>query len=654
MQFNGWVGKVLKMNLSDGSVTKEPLDEELALGFIGGRGAGSKILWDETGPETDPLGPDNPLIINTGPVTGTLVPTSSRFTITSKSPFTGILGDANAGGFFAPEVKYAGYDSIIVKGVSEKPVYIWIDDEHVEVRDAKHLWGKTTHETEKILKDELSDADVRVLSIGQAGENLVKLAGVVTGDNIAARCGLGAVMGSKKLKAIAVRGTKSIGIANSDHLNEIVDTIYEDYKKSEAYEWYRYFGWTTGVLGMCKAGCAPVKNYMKSGGTDLEKRKAILDIESSKEYKFKDISCYGCPLACNKYIYIDSLGRNKAPVPGSSHMAVWEIYDYPFHVEVNRICEEYGMDIYSVQLTISAAMEWYERAIITKKDTDGMEIRFGDKEVAIALLHKIAKREGFGDILAEGGIRAGVIVGADPDTTATCGYGKGMDHGPIDCTSMAGLTLSLSVSTRGSGHLRSVAPIDWGVQESLPLKWQEFYKERGAEDLIGKPWVAHPVHAEVATYFEHICTSSDILEICKNTTEFYYFFAYKGREKKDDLEWHADYLRAVTGIDIDRKGLETITSRVLNIEKAYNVREGMLREHDMPSSRFLQKRKGGPLDGKALDPDELNRLFDHYYKIHGWDEETSIPKRATLEKLSLEYVADELEKQYSISKSKSN
>jgi aldehyde:ferredoxin oxidoreductase len=295
-------------------------------------------------------------------------------------------------------------------------------------------------------------------------------------------------------------------------------------------------------------------------------------------------------------------------------------------------------------MVIASAMEWYERGIITKKDTGGMEIRWGDKEAVISLIHKIAKREGFGNILAEGTVKAGKMVGADPDSTATCGYGKGMTHGPIDCSAMAGAMLSLSVSTRGAGHLRCMDPTTWPGEphEQLPLKWQKVYREAGAENIMNKPWICHPVKAEIVTYFENICTSSDILEICKNTTEFYYFYGYEGREKKDDLEWHADFLKAVTGINIDRRQLETITGRIINIEKAYNVREGKLREHDLPTPRFFKTRSGGPLDGKAVNPKDFEKLLDRYYEIHGWDPKTSIPKRSTLESLGLKYVADEL------------
>jgi aldehyde:ferredoxin oxidoreductase len=429
--------------------------------------------------------------------------------------------------------------------------------------------------------------------------------------------------------------------------------MYEDYKKTTSYEWYTHYGGTVAIIDMCKAGSAPVKNYMKSGGTDLEKRLPISHEKIFAKHPMKDVACFACPLNCDKWTIVENLGRCKHPDGGSFHGAIWEIYDYPFLVEFNRLCDQYGMDVYSVQMVTAAAMEWYERGLITKKDCDGIELRFGDKDVVRSLVHKIAKKEGFGKILAEGSVRAGKIVGAEPDTTATGGYGKDMDHGPIDCTGMAGLTLSLSVSTRGAGHLRCVAPMAWGVSDSLPQKWIKVYREAGAEFAMDKPWVCHPVNAEIAMYFENICTSSDMLEICKNTTEFFYFYGYEGRETKDDLEWHADFLRAVTGVDIDRKGLETATQRVLNIEKAYNVREGKVREHDMPTSRFLNKRKGGPLDGRFLDPEDLGRLFDHYYKIHGWDPETSIPTRNTLEKLGLKYVADELENNYNINLSSS-
>lgn len=649
MSLCGWLGKILRVDLSYGSIVEEPLPEELRYNFIGGRGINSKILYDETGPKTDPLGPENRLIIGTGPVTGTLVPTSARFTITAKSPLTGILGDSNAGGFFGPELKYAGFDCIVVQGRSEKPVYLWIDDGKAELRDAGHLWGRNTHETERMLREEIGESKISILSIGQAGENLVKIAGIISDeDHAAARCGLGAVMGSKKLKAIAVRGSKTINIAKPDKLTELVLQMYEDYQNCSSYYWYTHYGGTTAIMDMCKAGSAPIKNYLLSGGTDMEKRLPISHEKIFAKHKFKDVACFACPLACDKWTYTENLERRKHPDGGSFHGAIWEIYDYPFLVEFNRLCDQYGMDIYSVQMVTAAAMEWYERGIISKRDTDGMELRFGDREAVFPLVHKIARREGFGNILAEGSVQAGKIVGADPDSTATCGYGKGMDHGPIDCSAIAGLTLSLSVSTRGGDHLRSVAPMAWGVLGSLPPKWQKVYRDAGAEEVMDKPWLCHPVTAEVAMYFENICTSSDILEICKNTTEFYYFYGFNGREKKDDLEWHSDFLRAVTGLDIDRRGLETITRRVLNIEKAYNIREGKLREHDMPTPRILNKRRGGPLDGKALDPEALEKLFDHYYGIHGWDPKTSIPKRSTLEELGLKYVADELEEKSGI------
>jgi aldehyde:ferredoxin oxidoreductase len=273
-----------------------------------------------------------------------------------------------------------------------------------------------------------------------------------------------------------------------------------------------------------------------------------------------------------------------------------------------------------------------------------LEIRFGDKNAAISLIHKIARREGFGNILAEGSIRAGKIIGADPDTTPSCGYGKDMDHGPIDCTSMAALTLANCVANRGAGHLQCTPPMSWGVVTELPEKWKKVYKNAGAEDIIDKPWICHPVIAEIVTYFEKINTSTDILEICKNLTEYYYFYGYEAMEKKDDLEWHAEWIQAVTGVEIDRYDIEKVTQRVVTLERSYNVREGKFREHDMPSRRFLQKRVGGPLDGKALDEQELNKLFDAYYEIHGWNPKTAIPTKKTLEGFGLYDVAKDFGK----------
>lgn len=642
MSLSGWMGKILRVDLTAGNIEIESLDEKLMVDFIGGRGINSKILYDETGPQTNPLGSDNKLIIGTSPLTGTMVPTSSRFTITAKSPLTGILGDANSGGFFGPELKYAGYDFLIISGISDRPVYLFIDGDKVEIRDAGFLWGKTTIETDKLLKKEIGDSRFKVLTIGPAGENQVKIAGIVTGINIAARCGLGAVMGSKKLKAIAVKGSNTVNIAHPDKMLKLVDAIFTDYKKCEAWNWYPKLGWTTGLRGMAQSGCAPVKNYMISGGSDFEKRKVFFDVETSGEYKFKDVACFSCPLACNKWIQSRKSGIKKAPVAGTGHMPILNIYDYPFHVEVNDLCEAYGLDIYSVQGVIAAAMEWYEKGIITKKDTEGLDVTFGNKNAVIALVHKIAGREGFGNILAEGSIMAGRIVGADPDTTPACGAGKGTDHGPIDCTSMAALTLALCVSTRGGGHLRCTPPMSWGVQSLVPEKWKKIYRKAGAEEIIDKPWICHPVVAEIVTYFEDINTLADILEICKNTTEYYYFYGYKGMEERDDFDWFSDWIESVTGLKADRNYLQKVAKRVITLEKSYNVREGKLRRDDMPSKRFLQKRKGGPLDGKSLSREKLDLLFDAYYKIHGWDPGSSIPTRETLEKLGLKFIADEL------------
>ena len=643
MQLYGWTGKILRVDLSGRQYSIENLDAGLMENFIGGRGINSMILYNETGPETDPLGPENRLIIGTSPLTGTIVPTACRFTVTAKSPLTGIHGDANSGGAFAPEIKYAGFDFLIIQGASEKPVYLLIRDGNIEIRDAFHIMGKGTHETEQAIRKENSDQDLKVLSIGLAGENLVKIAGIVTGINIAARCGLGAVMGSKKLKAIAVKGTKSVKVADPKKLMDLTRAMYRELMEAEAWGWYPKYGWTAGLEGMAGSGCAPVKNYLLSGGTDFEKRRVFFNVEKSGQFRFKDMACFSCPLACNKLVYSGRFGMKKAPVAGSGHMPIWEVYDYPYHVEINDLCESYGMDIYSVQTAIAAAMEWYEKGIINKVDTGGLDVSFGNREAAVELVHRIARREGIGDILAEGSIRAGKIIGADPDTTPSCGFGKDMDHGPIDCTSMAALTLANCVPNRGAGHLQCTPPMSWGVVTELPAKWKKFYEDRGAGDIVDKPWICHPVIAEIVTYFEKINTSSDVLELCKNISEYYYFYGYAGRDVKDDLQWHTDWINAVTGRGFGRSHIEKAAERVVTLERSYNAREGKRREHDMPSRRFLQKRVGGPLDGRALDEEDLNRLFDEYYKIHGWDPATSIPAKETLIRLGLLKIAEEFE-----------
>ncbi|MFC1592879.1 aldehyde ferredoxin oxidoreductase family protein [Candidatus Omnitrophota bacterium] len=619
----GWMGTILRVDLSEGKITKEPLRDDIAHEFIGGRGLNLKILYDETGPETEPLGPDNRFIIGTGPLHGTLAPGNGRFTVTAKSPLTGILGDGNAGGHFAPELKYAGYDHIIVQGRAEKPVYLWIDNDKVTIKSAEHLWGKDTWETERTIRRELGDDEIKTLSIGQAGENLVRVAcPIATGDHAPGRTGLGAVMGSKNLKAIAVRGSNSVKVADPEKCKQVAKKWHGMIYQHANFGWFSQIGTSCLVKQGNEANC---RSFL--GGREQqwpeERVGPIYGENFVPKYAYSDAACFSCPTHCMGYCAIKE-GRyagvyGKRPEGGGLDglATIFGICNYPFAQLAVNLSNQYGMDTISLGGVIALAIELYERGIITKEDTDGLELEWYNEELIIELMHKIANRDGFGDILAEGPLKAAQKIG--PGAEKYVEHVKGMGIHSSRRAQSHGFALAVCTSPRGMDHLRG-----------LPRKryWEMTDRETYDFSIV-----------EDVVYDQYLSSACNLMEVCNfNNCAFIHL-------GKDAAEVMAEFLSAVTGIDFTEERLHQICNRVSNLERAYVCREGIRREDDMPPLRYSwQPITTGAEKGFRLDREEYGQMLDLFYERKGWDKRTGIPTRETLESSGLKSVADDLYK----------
>lgn len=624
----GWAGQVLRIDLSAGEIKREPLDLEMARAYVGGRGVNSRLLYDSVRGDVDEFGPENVLIFGVGPLGGTLAPASSRYTVTSKSPSTNIFCDSSSGGQFGPELKLAGYDHIVFTGQSKEPVFLLIEDDRVELLAADWLWGEDTWSTQKALRRRFGD-DIQVACIGQAGEKLVRYAGVIHGlKRAAGKYGMGAVMGSKKLKAIAVRGTKGIGVADPrgfmaicrDALNEI--TTHPFYKRRSVYG-------TPLVMEMLnEMGALSTRNFESPYDEHADD---IGGVELTRKYSNRMRSCYSCPVHCTHHYvlkdgpYEGSFGEGPEFTLTSMVGNRCGCHDLEALLRMNQLMNEYGMDSAALGGLIAWAMDCYARGILTKDEVDGLDLAWGNSEAMIQLIHKTARREGFGAVLAEGEKRAPAIVGR--------GSEKLMHHikGGIviveDPRALKGFGLAYLTSTRGSDHLRAFYSIEQAGAAEL------------AEKLVGDPDAANPstprAKGKGVKWFEDYMTLLDALSLCK--------FNYGGMM---DLAASPDKLAAMvsscTGWQVDGPSLLLAGERIYNVEKAFNSRLGLTRKDDnfsVPEKFLEEPLSAGGNKGEVF---ELDQMLDDYYAARSWGMD-GLQTRAKLEELGLKDIADELE-----------
>lgn len=630
-------GKILRVNLTSGKIWTEPT-EKYTSDFIGGRGINDWILYNEVKPWVTPFDPANRLIIGTGVLVGTLAPSSCRLSVEAKSPITGGLGSGNAGGHFSPELKYAGYDHIVFEGRARSPVYLWINDDQAQIKDAAHIWGKTTWETDDVLKEEAGDGKIQVACIGPAGENLARAACIIVNRARAiGRCSLGAVMGSKNLKAIAVRGSGSIGIADPPRFMQTIDDAWEKLGKSEKLGFFKDWGTIKYSLGLEKGRPDFWRNFQDAVPPD--RVRGIAPEVFRKEYETRRASCFGCPIFCSHYYEI-----KEGPYAGTicegfhandeSNFGMKLDIDYaPAIIKAHCLCSKYGLDQDNSANAIAWAFECYQRGIISEGDTDGLQLKWGDHEVLMELLRKIAYREGIGDILAEGAMRASEIIGKGSQDFAI--HVKGQDN-MEPMRGAKGWALGSVVSTRGGGHLRGANLIERPAYAQGVST--EFCEKTWGVPKIGDP-LSYEHKAKPVMYYECFKSIMDILGICIYTTTW----EAADLLGPDDM---AELYSSATGKDINGDEFMRIGKRIHNIEKAFNVLHvGFSRQDDYPPKRFMEESvKSGPLKGQRLVRNKWDKMLDEYYGYHNWDKKTSWPTRQCLEDLDLKQVADDLEK----------
>jgi aldehyde:ferredoxin oxidoreductase len=602
---NGYAGKILRVNLTTGEIRKEPFPENVARDLLGGRGLGIHILWNEVPAGADPLGPESKLIASTGPLSGLLVPGAGKMDWTCKSPLTGGYASASVGGHLTSELKYAGYDAIILEGISPKPVYLFIDDDKVELRDAADLWGKGSMTVEEILKKRLGE-DFQIATIGPGGENLVKYACITTDyGRQAGRGGVGAVMGSKKVKAIAVHGTQTIPVANPDHFWELSHAMYRACKESEGLSAWQRYG-TTIVTSWCdEVGALPTRNFSQGS---FEEGPNLYGQVMREKIVITDKGCACCPSPCGKYsnarkhgVYVEGPEYETIALLGSN-VGLGDIEDVAY---ANYLCDELGIDTISAGNAIGFAMECYEKELLSREQTDGLDLRFGNAAAVFTMIEHIARREGLGDLLAEGvKVAAQKVGGGSIDWAIQV---KGMEQSGYETHNATAMLLAYMTADVGAHHNRA-----WAITYDLEV----------GRDRVVPEKVARVIE------LQHVRPLFDALGACR----------LQWVELSIDVTSYAPMMTAITGIERSWEDLLKISERIWNLTRLYWFREveGFGREWDSPAARFYKEAAtGGPTEGQLTTFENCQQLLDYYYAQRGWDK-SGHPTEAKLAELGLD------------------
>jgi aldehyde:ferredoxin oxidoreductase len=626
----GYMEKILRVNLTLGIVKEEKLDEGTARKFIGGRCLGAKILFEELEQGIDPLGPENKLIIATGVLTGIPFAGNSRYVIMAKSPLTGLWGEANASGFFGPELKRAGYDAVIIEGKAANPVYLWIHDDEVEIKNASHLWGKITGDVQKLIRNELGDERVRIACIGPGGENLVRYACVISDLNRAAgRTGMGAVMGSKNLKAVAVRGTKKLKFADEKKIMELVKVANKEVWGGVYGDLLHKYGTDGDLDDLDATGRLPTKNFRECTFKGADK---LTGETMAETILIKRDACFACPIACIRVVKAEEPYLVDPSYGGPEYETTAALGSLCMNdslvavAKANELCNKYSIDTISTGVTIAFAMECYEKGLITKEDTGGLDVTWGNHSAMLQLIDKIANRKDIGDILAEGVKRAAEKIGKGSEKFAI--HIKGQEVPMHEPRGKKGLGISYATSNRGACHLQAehddifederwLCP-EIGLDSSLTPRDRLYLGKEKAKlvKIAGDLWALY-----------------DSLLVCK-------FTAYP--EGGIGVNRLAEIVAAATGWDVTVKELMVVGERAFNLCRAFNVREGAGRKDDILPQRLMEPLPAGPYKGESIPIELFNETLDYYYEFRGWDKITGVPIEKKLKELMLENVVEEL------------
>jgi len=596
---HGYGGHLLRVDLTSGRISREKTDPKQMLKVIGGRGMNSWRLYDELRRDADPLSEENMLLIGVGPLTGTLFSTSAYMTISGKSPLTGILGDSAAGGFFGPELKVAGYDQVIITGKAERPSYLLIADDHVEIRDASHLWGGDIFETTAKIRKELKDNAVQVATIGPAGENLVKFATVACNNSrMCGRTGMGCLFGSKNLKAVAVRGTNRLTVADPLAYMNLCREFDKRIMSHPEYDQRKALGSTLLMKALNGLGILPTDHFQRGIAEYVDQ---VSGERLAEIYKVKNKGCFNCNIHCSRY-YITDDGESEGPEFETlcSYSSRLGNDDLKFALKMNRYLNRMGMDSLSSGETIGWAMECVQKGLLTKEDLDGLDFTWGNRETIEKIVEMMVYRKGIGDAFAEGTRSLARLFGKETDVYAF--HVKGLDMICGDPRGMKAFGLTYAIASRGADHLRAEPFFE------LTERYEESEKRFGTRDAADR--LSDHGKAVLVEYTERQALLTDCLTMCKNVGLSMDIL---------DFPFAAKLLRAGTGLKFTSENIDKALKGIIDTDRRLNIELGIDSSQDTLPRRFTHEPlTEGASRGNVVP---IKQMVKDYYRLRGWDKE---------------------------------
>jgi aldehyde:ferredoxin oxidoreductase len=630
----GTTGKLLRVDLTNQTTRVETFDEAFYRVYPGGKALAAYILLRELAPNTEPFDPANILVLANGVLTGAPFSTATRYTVVARSPLTRGFGEAEAGGFWGPELKMAGWEAIVITGRAEKPVYLWIHNDTVEIRDARHLWGRDPDHVQDTIRAEQGDKLIRVLQIGIGGENLVRFAGLTNElRHFNARTGMGAVMGSKNLRAVAVRGTtRYADLAREPKALAALGATLAKRVKEHPQSWELQNRGTPGLVeGLNAAGILPTRNFHQGAFENVDQIKWEA---YEKELLTARRSCYACAVRCKREVKVDDRYQVTDAYGGPEYESLdalgpnCDVGDLQVLAKANELCNRYLLDSISTGSTIAFAMECFEHGLIGLKETGGIDLRFGNAEAMLKMIDLIARRQGIGDLLAEGTRRAAEMIGGDAPYFAM--HVKGQELPMHDPRGKVAVGIMYAINEGGADHLVAAHDTVLANPDSIPFK--------GAAPLGVEALPPRELSERKARNY---CITENWASAEKVTGLCYFGPAPRSFIQVNEV---VNALRAATGWDVTMEEILRLGERVTNMARAFNIREGFTREEDVLPERLHQPLENGALVGVAISKEEFKKTMNEVYRLKGWDPETTTPTRAKLRELGIEWVADLLEK----------
>ncbi len=619
---DGYTGKILKVDLTSRSIEVETPDELFYRRYVGGAGLIAYYLLKEVDPDLDPLGPDNLLIFAAGPVTGVPIAGAGRSAVGGKSPLTGGYGEADVGGFFGAEMRRAGFDAVVIRGQADSPVYLWLHDGEAEIRPADHLWGMTTGDTQAAVQEELGERAARLALIGPAGEKMVRYACVINDlKHAAGRTGMGAVMGSKKLKCVVARGRAQVPVADKEGVQALAKFMSTNWKDMA---WSMHeLGTPGGLTGLHKQGKLPTRNFQDG---QFEGNEAIGGEAMRDTILIDRGGCYACPIRCKRVVEVNDEDYHVDPLYGGpeyetlgSFGSVCGVDDLRAISKANEISNAYGLDTISAGMVVAFAMECFENELLTVEDTDGLELRFGNGKAMVEMVQQIAERRGLGDLLAEGSTLAAEKIGGGAEAFVINTHGQPF---PMhECRSRHGQALGYAVSPTGADHMHNM--------------WDEGL----VREPVGEGWASMGVYTAVpATELNaakvHAYTVTANMKWLDNSLGLCMFIPWSTDQK-------VEMVRAITGWETNLFELLKAGERYVTMMRLFNMRCGWTREDDVLPARMAESHRSGSVTEKPVMPEVLSEAVTRFYGMMGWDPDTGMPTEARLEELEIAWVASQ-------------